>query len=127
DDVLKTYLYKYDDDTEISMQYVEVVGSDKAGWINEENIKYLNNYSEPVAEEEEESAAAAGETEAADISENEQAEAAGALDAANPASAIEKVANSSNRMIIICVAAAAIIALTAGVSIALIKKKKGDK
>ena len=121
DDVLKTYLYKYDDDTEISMQYVEVVGSDKAGWINEENIKYLNNYSEPVAEEEEETA------EAADTETGEGKEASGVLDAASPASAIEKAAVSSNRMIIICVAAAAVIALTAGVTIALIKKKMGSK
>ena len=126
EDVLKVFAYKYHEDTDISMQYVEVVGSDKAGWINEENTRYLNGYSEPV-EEEEAPPESAEETEAVDIKSGESNEAAGALDAANPASAIEKVANSSNRMIIICVAAAAIIALTAGVSIALIKKKKGDK
>ncbi len=125
EDVLKSYLYKYDSDTEISMMYVEAVGSDKAGWINEENVKYLNNYSEPVVEEPEETTSGEEGTEAVDIKSNEQEDAAGALDAANPASVIEKAADSSNKMIIICVAAAAVIALTAGVTIALIKKKKG--
>ena len=124
DDVLREFLFSYDDDTEITRHYVEVVGSDKAGWINEDNINYLNNYAEPYVEEEE---TTVEETEAADVKTGEQDEAAGALDAANPASAIEKAAKSSNRMIIVCVAAAAVIALTAGVTIALIKKKKGDK
>ena len=80
----------------------------------------------PVAEEPAETTQAdGGVTEAVDVKSGEKEEAAGALDAANPASAIEKAADSSKKMIIVCVAAAAVIALTAGVSIALIKKKKG--
>ena len=125
-DVLKALVYKYYGDDEISMQYVEVVGSDKAGWINENDTDYLRSYSEPVAEEPAETTQAdGGVTEAVDVKSGGKEEAAGALDAANPASAIEKAADSSKKMIIVCVAAAAVIALTAGVSISLIKKKKG--
>ncbi|MBR0121108.1 MAG: hypothetical protein IJM10_04910 [Clostridia bacterium] len=124
DDVLKSLITYYGDDDENTDYYVEVVGGDKAGWIDSEAVEWLEDYEEPYIEEEDTDVPEQSETEAADIKSNEQAAAAGALDAASPASAIERAANSSQKMIIVCVVAAAVIALTAGVTIALIKKKK---
>ena len=114
-DILRGFFwYRVDDGTDTWMRYVEVVGSDKAGWINDETIElYYPDSPADIAAIDSTEADTVGITATASITNK-----------SDPVSELEKAANSSKAIIIICAVAAVLIAVAAIIAIVSIKKKR---
>ncbi len=105
DDILLAFI------DDMSMHYVEVVGSDKAGWIN-------SDYIVPYSAKHDDYSETNAENESVNITS-----ATNATDTTDPAAEIENTSNSSKALIIVCVVAA-VVSVTAIIAIVIIKKKK---